>query len=626
MAIGGTVVTIWGSYFGPSPSSSDTTVTIGGSSCPVIAGSHNYILCAGPVGSGIQTIRVSVAGQVGSTLNSYTYTTPSITSVSGCSDQSTSTISCPTSPTSSNQLTITGNNFGNNGTLIRVIIGGQFQCNNVSIRIAHTTITCNLPSAFGYNLSVIVTVNSLASLSFTPGVSYLGPLISSYSLKLVSGSITYGSGGYATVLCGNSTYGRDLLQFSGSGFGNIPSAVRVVYGTLSFPSLYNCTNFDVIDNRIQCWTTAGVGKDLRFTVYVSNVPSPQGLDTFSYPAPTLKSGSLAVPGQPVSAAVVGNSTQGQELVFSGNNFGFVLSSSSSPIQSYLRVQYGVPGNETNDSTTSSWNDCVLLSPIGDPNTNIRCVTQPGDTQFNIFKVSHGTGTSTQSGYGSDTYSFPIPPVVTRVSGCIDVDNTTIGCPTDGISSTTSSSITLTIFGSSFGTQGASVTIGGNTCFNTLHVSGYESTQLTCTLPIGVGFNRRIVVTNLPRFSQGFPLLDYATPTLTRVYGCPTTNGINTADCLRTGGSNITIQGINFGNPFFLSILWWTKGLIGMGDGWADFVNRTIGSISNGWWCSLFGRLSYCSVTTHINIMHIILWFVTAFTCLSTHGNAWVLCG
>src|SRR5690606_7017661 len=79
-------------------------------------------------------------------------------------------------------------------------------------------------------------------------------------------------------------------------------------------------------------------------------------------------------------------------------------------------------------------------------------------------------------------------------------------------------------GHSFGTSGATVTVGGESCLFPEHTVPH--TELRCQLPPGVGFNRHVVVTQGRTFSVGLPLLDYAPPTIERVTsaGCSSNGG------------------------------------------------------------------------------------------------------
>lgn len=80
------------------------------------------------------------------------------------------------------------------------------------------------------------------------------------------------------------------------------------------------------------------------------------------------------------------------------------------------------------------------------------------------------------------------PVVAHVTGCAAaVGARTIGC--DPVAATT-----LTVHGHAFGTSGATVAVGGVACTDVVHVAGFATTRLTCTLPPGSGSNLEVRVT------------------------------------------------------------------------------------------------------------------------------------
>lgn len=127
---------------------------------------------------------------------------------------------------------------------------------------------------------------------------------------------------------------------------------------------------------------------------------------------------------------------------------------------------------------------------------------PGSGANNVFSVSVGFGSSAQSVTGNDTYSYPVPPSVTRVSGCSDQGSVTTNCPPIALNAVYACSfvvcllwwlalltllfsgaqIRLTVYGSAFGSSGAAVTVGGHVCQHVTQVAGQENTLLTCDLP------------------------------------------------------------------------------------------------------------------------------------------------
>jgi hypothetical protein len=62
---------------------------------------------------------------------------------------------------------------------------------------------------------------------------------------------------------------------------------------------------------------------------------------------------------------------------------------------------------------------------------------------------------------------------------------------------------------------------------------------------GTNTNLPVVINQGLMFSIGYPLVSYAIPTLVSVSGCAA-EGNNTVECLRAGGTVVTLEGRNFG--------------------------------------------------------------------------------
>src|SRR5690348_15749525 len=104
-----------------------------------------------------------------------------------------------------------------------------------------------------------------------------------------------------------------------------------------------------------------------------------------------------------------------------------------------------------------------------------------------------------------------------------------------------------------------VTIGSNPC---TAVNVLNTTELTCVLPAGAGFNQLVVAGIGARFSKPVALLWYAPPRIAAVAGCSPGQDGTTYDCPRNvrccsvrntvcsigftqGNTKITIAGTNF---------------------------------------------------------------------------------
>jgi hypothetical protein len=79
---------------------------------------------------------------------------------------------------------------------------------------------------------------------------------------------------------------------------------------------------------------------------------------------------------------------------------------------------------------------------------------------------------------TDVLNYPIrTPVINRISGCSDVDNSTVDCPTKG-------NVTLTLYGVNFNSP-LTILISSRVCV--LLTLANTTDMLTCLLPVGAGF-------------------------------------------------------------------------------------------------------------------------------------------
>ena len=184
---GGEVITIVGTNFGPAagdttkkvPTTGDPTlsVTIGGNACttPVITVGHTTITCTAPayldqsVISGVQ-VAVTVQGQTGT--SEYTYSGPTITSVSDVSMFGGS-------------VTVTGTNFGPVGTanIESLFVGGVQQSlatTTPQVTKENTEIVFTSAAGTGSNLNVQFYIRGQNTGTTGNGLlSYFGPVITS---------------------------------------------------------------------------------------------------------------------------------------------------------------------------------------------------------------------------------------------------------------------------------------------------------------------------------------------------------------------------------------------------------------------------------------------------------------
>jgi hypothetical protein len=286
----------------------------------------------------------------------FAYRTPFIRVVTGCPDNVYNrTFGCPTP--GGTTITVNGLNFGAVQADVSVTVGGN-PCTSVALTVAHRTITCALPSGTGQNVTVAVTVaGQTGSADY---VDYSSPVIFPNTLMRISvGAVNYSTDTNQAHVVADSMAGGDEVQFEGRYFGSDPGQVLVTYGPVELATLFPCTQIAFTETLIQCRTTAGVGGNMRFLVRVAGVASNLVSDFYSYPPPALTPNTIRFPGGFPSIGLVGNTTQGEEIYFNGQNFG--------PTQAtgHIKVTYKAPDGTTTYTckmrATTSPNSAVALS-------------------------------------------------------------------------------------------------------------------------------------------------------------------------------------------------------------------------------------------------------------------------
>ena len=475
------------------------------------------------------------------------YLGPTVLGVSGCSSSptATSTADCPNF--GSVVLTVFGLNFGSaadaalEATNVTV---GSIACSGVQITVANSNLTCVLGGSTRFGLDVTVTRGGRSSV-LAGALSFAGPTISAHSLVFSSsGGVGGGGSSSAGSIVASDTSGGVGVNMSGVFVG---SGVKAVYGVsgraalstfAASPStgLYECGSAVVWSNRtLTCSMAPGVGQNLTFQVFIDGTPSNIGVDTVSYPLPTITPGSLAFFGGVSTTHLISSTTQGQYIQFRGAN----LAPSTGSNANLLSVTYGPVGNE-------GLYPCYVDYSSSNASF-VRCLTQPG-VGDNVFRVTVGPAYGAAVVFSTDVYSYPVPPTVVSVSGCTDVGNTTTNCPTSAVQSGSSAVVTLTVVGTSFQVFSTAVSIGGVVCSNVIAWPGLETEKLTCLLPVGSGVSQSVVVSTGTLYGLGVPLLSYALPVVAGVSGCTASasDSTTTVECPRSGGVSITVSGSDFG--------------------------------------------------------------------------------
>lgn len=513
---GGSTVTVEGSDFGVVGT---MRVTFGGNNCTSVAArGHSSFECQLPEGVGAPVaVQVTVDGQTSAPAASvFGYEAPVIDSVSssGCTDVGSTTTECPTA--GGVTLTVAGSNFGAAGALSVAV--EDTTCTSVTPGAdPHAGFECVLQAGLGFDKALTVTVGGQTSNAVL--ISYQVPVIDDNTIRLLGDAA--GASSFAVA----DTDGGQDIEFDGQYFGASPSVRYGLPGTAYASMPFECA----VDlgastaSHIECALEAGAGTGLVFVVSDGLQLSPESADTLDYPTPVIVSGTIRTDsGAAGGTAVPGLRSEGEQIYFDARHVG--------DDASLVTVQYGAPGGPHDQACTS-----VTLDTSG-ADTVVGCKTSPGEGEGYVFVV---TALNADSPEGTDTYSYPLSPIVTRVVGCPADDaltNATGSCPTAG-------GERLTITGQHY-SAAVSVKVGSNDCTDVAVTPG--GTEVQCTLPAGAGLDLSVLVVSGELFSRQNALLSYAVPSLSSVSGCALDGGSNTAECDRYGNDTVTLTGTNFG--------------------------------------------------------------------------------
>jgi len=302
--------------------------------------------------------------------------------------------------------------------------------------------------------------------------------------------------------------------------------VKVFYGPEDDPELFKCEVFSLTQSSLACKISPGVGTGLLFIVHFGEISSTRFTKfEYAYAPPEITSFSLRFAnlefGSPGN--ITGTLPEGDELKLEGKNFGALVGS--------MKVKFG--GTNFNKGEIT----CKVMKVR---HTWVICKIQAGIGKNLATHVSVAGQSATPNFF--NVFSFPDPPTVSSVSGClVDPRETarTVGCSTPG-------GTRITVQGYNFGFLPGSTSsfIDGVRCDNlVLHNSG----RLTCDVPSGVGGSLSVVVVASSLRSGRNRLLSYSTPSVLNITGCPMTTEVGAAvDCPNDASVRITIEGLNFG--------------------------------------------------------------------------------
>lgn len=250
----------------------------------------------------------------------------------------------------------------------------KWTAENCRVVLDQTVVECKTASGVGGNHSWVLHLGLQESPVLAAGTSYAPPVITRFS----------GAGGEDA-----DTEGGQTVVIHGRNFGKYGGEIdQVLYGPEDGPRLSarGCGIAEPFE-QIRCFTAAGAGDNLAWSVVISGQESVSPTTSYAPPAITAIEGG---PGVDVAAlSTAGNQT----VMLRGRNFG-------PPAATYLQdVTYG-------DGSLYTARACSVLD-----HTRIRCLTAPGTGGGFSWQVVV-EGQEGHSGALTTSYS---PPNVTLVA-------------------------------------------------------------------------------------------------------------------------------------------------------------------------------------------------------------------
>jgi hypothetical protein len=479
--------------------------------------SHTQITCNTEpgVGGNLKWV-VIIGGQESVPSTAFTnYISPTLIAMSG------DAVNGPTATTGDAAITLTGDNFGPNGSENVVVTygpeGSPTKYNARSCVVAsQNTITCTTTAGVGINLKWQVSISLQTSIDGPNDgstTSYVAPEIEG----IVGGSSPTDGG--ATITLTGTSFGP---------IGNNDTSAR--YGPSSNPTKYLVGQCVVIgQTEMACVTIPGIGIDHQWSVIVgTQVSTPEYTTTkTSYMAPAISSGTLDVGKSTLDT--VGN----QNVWLNGTNFGTVSEGATA-----ISATFGVGGT---GFTVPSANCVVTVDHV-----QILCTTVPLYGSSLQWKVVVGGQLSNLGGF---TYQASIPVLSgdDSAGGVVDVNGNELIMQTTG-------NLDVYLEGSNFGTitvvgDDQVVVKYGNSVDGVLQNPLYTATdcaviedhvKIKCTYKEGVGKDLSWTVERSSRLSlSSVWVTRYHAPAISSVI--PAVNPVpgNTPTA-------ITLTGTNFG--------------------------------------------------------------------------------
>jgi len=402
-------------------------------------------------------------------------------------------------------VTITGTNFGPNGTMYRQYITrvllGSVPCTEAVVTERNNKIECAPGPGIGKGVDVVMTINNAGSGTSGAGLfNFLPPSVTRIDPPPTIGGIVtvhgenFGPAGTvanATVYTGQTCAGGTCTLIEEIGK---PSAVTVVdHETITFN------------------IPSGIGGNYNLSIRLGNQTSGvTGNGKFGYHVPVVQNVEPAI--QPATLLI-----SDTKITITGTNFGTLPSS--------IRVSVG--GVDSDSST-------IRLVNFRNPDDSVTglseiYVTIPFNAGSNLpVQVHVGAMSSVPSttAVKTDVFSYNTPVI-----------SFTTPVPTQG---SAVSNVSLSIHGFNFGRVGSisEVRVAGTVCKEPRVIT--QDTVITCQQPAGMGKDLDVAVRISPTddtssTSTGLKKFSYAAPVITRID--PQSAKV---------GSFITVRGRNFG--------------------------------------------------------------------------------
>jgi hypothetical protein len=397
---------------------------------------ESYVVCKVSQGVGVRhRFRIVVDGQIASGVDRLNYPSPILQSSSirfeGSVLPFAQSLIGNSTENDSNLIEISGMNFGPYFKDVEVTYGPmpsalKYRC---SVKSAtHTSIVCATDAGIGRGHVFNITIGRQSVLS-TFVFHYPPPELESGSVSNVGRSLS------ASYAVGSTTLGGiDIIEIKGRNFG--PAAKdTIVHYSQDFSSLNHvCTVVEGFhQTKIRCVTASGTGKGHTFTVKIGT-QIVNSSDTFHYPAPIFKTGSLRILGQTCAGPTkcLGMKKDGQGRVraiarstigsmniieIDGSNFG--------PDAHAVKMTYGSCPDPCSVSQYIPKYDCtVIVSPgVSNNHTRVQCSLVNGMGVGYAFALT----VNGQTAVSADRITYPDP---LTYSGTIRVMSNVTSVPSE----------------------------------------------------------------------------------------------------------------------------------------------------------------------------------------------------